>query len=153
MMVVSLQQRLWWPTVEDGGAVVLHMKCGVECILAVVFATSARTEKMMALSRFRSVPRCCSGCCCRWSCAGGVAEARCSVWRWWWRRARCRDDGGWMRGAVAAMVVVSMVCDGGAVAGEIGGGGCVEGGREIRVRIATWHDLVEWSLSGRRGAT
>ena len=32
------------------------------------------------------------------------------------------------RGAVAAMVVVSMVRDGGAVAGEIGGGGCVEGG-------------------------
>ena len=23
----------------------------------------------------------------------------------------------------------------------------------IKVGIATWHDLVEWSLSGRRGAT
>ncbi|QCE00594.1 hypothetical protein DEO72_LG7g1884 [Vigna unguiculata] len=108
MMVVSLQQRLWWPTVEDGGAVVLHMKCGVECVLAVVFATSARTEKMMALSRFRSVPRCCSGCCCRWSCAGGVAEAR------WSERKRTRalmeEDGG---GTVAALLQLRGGANGG----------------------------------------
>jgi len=30
--------------------------------------------------------------------------------------------------------------DGGVVAGEIGGGGCVEGGRKIRVRIS----CVRW---------
>jgi len=45
-------------TVEDGGAVVLHMKCGVECLLAVVFATSARTEKMVPRSGRK---RCCDG--------------------------------------------------------------------------------------------
>jgi len=59
---------------------------------------------------------------------------------------RCGEDGGdrcrfaVVRGAVAAMVVVSMVRDGGAVADEIGGGGCVEGGREIRVRVS----CVRW---------
>ena len=60
---------------------------------------------------------------------------------------RCGEDGGGrcsfvvvVHGAVAALVVVSMVRDGGAVAGEIGGGGCVEGGREIRVRVS----CVRW---------
>ena len=45
-------------TVEDGGAVVLHMKCGVECLFKVVFATSARTEKMV---RRGGRKRCCDG--------------------------------------------------------------------------------------------
>ncbi|QCE10293.1 hypothetical protein DEO72_LG10g1521 [Vigna unguiculata] len=60
---------------------------------------------------------------------------------------RCGEDGGGrcsfvvvVCGAVAALVVVSMVRDGGAVAGEIGSGGCVEGGREIRVRVS----CVRW---------
>ncbi|QCD93226.1 hypothetical protein DEO72_LG5g1298 [Vigna unguiculata] len=36
---------------------------------------------------------------------------------------------------------------------EMAAAAAVEGGRETRVGIATWHDLVEWSLCGRRGAT
>ena len=93
-----------------------------------------------------TVPICCySGCCCRWSCAGGVAEAR------WSERKRtralmdgevsCGRDGGVSWDACAAEMVQIPAKSAAAVATEkvraelrwwsekVGGGGCVEGGR------------------------
>jgi len=77
----------------------------------------------------------------------GTAAVLCGDGASWWpeevRRGddgtlpwltRCGEDGG---GRCRFVVVVR---DGGAVAGEIGGGGCVEGGREIRVRVS----CVRW---------
>ncbi|QCE00065.1 hypothetical protein DEO72_LG7g1351 [Vigna unguiculata] len=88
----------------------------------------------------------------RWPwCSGAVvfAASACGRLRWcvvvarrrWWRRRCCR-------------LVVA-----GGRRGD-GGGGCHGDGRRWRLRfgrlkwrIATWHDLSELGLSGRRGAT
>ena len=93
------------------------------------------------------------GCCWRWrnSCIGGRKRlAAAAVWLpwflvrrrrgeevrrrlpWWWKERRKFGLGFW---EMKMMTWQSL-------SGQFG-----------EVGIATWHDLVEWSLSGRRGAT